>query len=931
MAKNCDFSLTSVMTRAGINLEANGVAAGIKGLYKTPVTGLTGLIYTPESASEDFFQLPILFQDKDDHSAGSLQGEMAVGSGLTSEITSDLFTPPARASMMEAQAYNKAWLAFSDLITPKSNPASPTPGMAVLNLKTLKYGDPAQALDPYGMKPVGWGWTKDTPVLVGEVAAPSRPNLNGHLFRCTQSGVTGDNEPAWPTTVGAPVVDGTAKWQEMTPTYGQLYPNNPLPDMGITSTPGGGSWPEIPPSGPFYWIYFQATYTTSAGETNFLNGRAFVAEAGGGPGDQTYHISLPTPPTPPAGYPGLTPSGWNLYIAFAPPGTAGVPNPAAFQKWNTTPLAFATPYAVTQQNQNGNPPQTDTSQIVGAGRVSGMVLEQTGATYTPGALFNGFNYVVKPRYVAVMFVNRNFSVSGFTEASVQQVFINVPGFPENIGNNGFTILAEQIPTGPENCIGRIIAFTELDGTIDGPFFWIGNFAPGPDYFAFPQTTLSNGIPESATFIGDNTTTTATFSFDDSYLIGQEFNDVTDRLRVIWPYNPVDIYYSESTDRMIQTGVVGFNGHWVSNAKDPETYYVDTSFIPTQSSDGERAICAREFRGTLYSLRERSGYIMTPISDNPNGWNVTKRWDKVGPCGPRAVDVCGRFMIFVHRSGIFRYSQEAPEPVKVSKELKYWWQTINWQAQETIWCAIDEEKHCVRIGVPVGNSTVPNQEIMIYYEEGWNMPIHFSTYSGKEISMDSARRYAIQDVQANLGLRIERNIPPQDQFDLGEEGILQLDSSFYTSQFMYASAGPDGTTQSITPGIWSDNGSGIDFQYETVAPPMMMTLRKIEGFNLNARGLGQLFPSFLAGRAMVTDWNPDGSPAKRSFELKCRAIDLVPNQSVGISRWAPAAKINERWRLRFTNGKVPGAWAELKYAALYSIPWSSGRGESELGG
>ena len=70
----------------------------------------------------------------------------------------------------------------------------------------------------------------------------------------------------------------------------------------------------------------------------------------------------------------------------------------------------------------------------------------------------------------------------------------------------------------------------------------------------------------------------------------------------------------------------------------------------------------------------------------------------------------------------------------------------------------------------------------------------------------------------------------------------------------------------------------------------------------------------------------GSP-KAQQEIKARDISLTPDQQVGISRLVPA-KFGERWRARFTNGKVADSWAELKYAVCYTIPMYSNRPESQ---
>jgi hypothetical protein len=1129
LARNCDFELTSVRTRNGINLQAGGVPAGIQALFKKPVTGLMGLTYTPEKDTESFFQLPLLYQTTDDDSSGSLQGEFVVGSGVTLPITSPLIILPAKAHMLGAQAYNKAWMAFSDLISPLG------PG-AVYNLQL-------NALDPYGMKPFGWVWLPNTPVFVGETCTPPVPGGNGHVYRCIADGVTGPAAPAFAVNYGGQFVDGTTAWEEKTPVIANRLESPVIPIIALaaggTFTPGdtvyivetfintiGETAASLPSSvvitpldtavsvtvpsaidatfppwmtelaGAYYPQQVRIYVAVSSSGPPPLSAYAYYAQVplGSGaalvlgpssgsppPSGNTARITpgqLPNPivaPSairdaqvvlswslagkPPAGvvYPvpsigtpvpqlvtfpidfagssgscgtnptrgGGSPPTFGIGPEFFTPfgvvriSTAGVfsfdtsgvapvlqkgqqmsvytpsPQDSTLSDVSLTFLGNATGLfpagrdvyvrqtylnvtgetkagpssSVINTNQNDgvlvtvpNPgnltytgigiyecdvptgaPEPDASSfsLVGFYQANDvLVIAQSatgkappptnqsgpGGAIAPDTATGGIGATQGYRYCGIQLLNRNQSLSGFTKASVVKAIIDQAGWQISVFNLG---------PGPSNIAARYASFSEADGTDAGPFFVIGDYAPGlPTNFVYPMTQLSADEPMSATIIPDNTTESATFNFSDEYLIAA--TSVTDRLRVIWPNPCVDMYYAPSTDRMIQTGVPGFNGHWVSLAADPESYYgADSSFVPTSSSAGERAICAREFRGVLYSLRERSGFTMQIANIDDLGnvtWDVQQRWSEVGPCGPRAVACCGRFMIFVHRSGIYKYDPENPKPEPVHKEIPRWWQSINWNAAQCVSVAIDEEKEVVRIQVPAGQSTVPNQEILLFYKEGWNTPIHFSTFASKEISMDMARRFAINDVCAFIGVRIERTIPnPQPNLE-GDEGIPLLEQSFYSSQFLYASSGPDGAVPAITPGVFHDGeapnqpGTGIDWQYETVAPPSTMAFSKIEGYVLNARGNGPLLSYLLAGRKQVTDWTSAG-PAEMKGIIRVRPIDLTPNNMVGDTRMVPS-KFGEAWRVRFTNGKVPDVWAELKNCILYSIPLSSGRPESQ---
>jgi hypothetical protein len=105
---------------------------------------------------------------------------------------------------------------------------------------------------------------------------------------------------------------------------------------------------------------------------------------------------------------------------------------------------------------------------------------------------------------------------------------------------------------------------------------------------------------------------------------------------------------------------------------------------------------------------------------------------------------------------------------------------------------------------------------------------------------------------------------------------------------------------------------------------MMGTVKIEGFVLNATGTGQIDASFLAARDMVTGQDDNGTTI-RSKELKVRPIFLTVNQNLGISRMLPA-KVNEFWRVRFTNGKRPDSSCSLKFMKVFVIPLSGSRGE-----
>ena len=81
--------------------------------------------------------------------------------------------------------------------------------------------------------------------------------------------------------------------------------------------------------------------------------------------------------------------------------------------------------------------------------------------------------------------------------------------------------------------------------------------------------------------------------------------------------------------------------------------------------------------------------------------------------------------------------------------------------------------------------------------------------------------------------------------------------------------------------------------------------------------------------MITGYDEQGEPI-RDFVIPVRPLDLNIVSTEGQSRMVPS-KISEKWRLRLTNGKVPDAWFNCKWIAMYTIPMFAAREESEVGG
>lgn len=78
--------------------------------------------------------------------------------------------------------------------------------------------DQARRVDRYGYLPDTLpGWAASTAYAGAALAVP--PVRNGHYYQATGAGTSGATEPAWPTTTGATVLDGTVTWQEVGRAY----------------------------------------------------------------------------------------------------------------------------------------------------------------------------------------------------------------------------------------------------------------------------------------------------------------------------------------------------------------------------------------------------------------------------------------------------------------------------------------------------------------------------------------------------------------------------------------------------------------------------------------------------------------------------------------------------------------------------------------
>lgn len=868
--RNSRHEMTAVQTRYGVNQQVGNAFFGLNMGTGFPVTGMNCFKYEGNGVAPDK-TVPLLFDQN-----GTLLMESPAGSGTLVPVTSTQVSPGAGLYMQADQTLNRAYMAFTNV----ANPSAASSVNAVLDLNT-------GILDPLSMRPVGQTWAPGTKYQVGEVVTPILISAGGNgqgvgrSYRASAitTGISANVEPVWPGD-GGNVVDGGVTWTENTLIFSNVIPSFDLLRVGFGavkviaaasgSSPNSGAIldSDVTHGAGGYAagrdVYCAATLVNNQGETNvilpavpsitntLLNDQLNTKLAG------TIRAWL-------AGLGGVAPTGWNLYVADVATGAAA-PVAAAYHKIAGGPfsLALNTQVNVNATGAGAAPPTANTATITLAGNVD-----------------------AGPRWAGVLYLNRNGYISGYGPAAVVQ---------NNIDIANFQLFFLNVAKGPPNTAARIIFITVAGGTSAGPFAYI------------PSADSLNGIPISATVINDNTTTTGTFNFVDTFLdellsTTANVTNFFDKLQV-----PAlrSVYYSKTLDRMIYLPYIAPSGAYISPKRDPETVLGSTGLFQCAETDGQNLMAIIDYNGIIIGLKEESGHEISPDASNPSNWDSVKRWDGKGPCGLRAWAMGTYFFVFVHRSGVYAYFGDKPE--RITKEIPKTWKRVNWAAAATIWAAIDEDTHEIKIGVPLDRATVPSHTLSCNFEESRNLdpPVHSTIYSrGKFISSAAARKWSIDDIPANQGARIKRTVlnPPA-----------QFDAATIQSQFWYASSFDSGVN-AMTPDIYTDNGNLIPWVNETACPGDALKLGRLGGAQALMTGQGSVGITVLAASVKSTQ---EGGVNNRQTEIRLKDAILSPGMTTDYKSGAKG--VNERFRLRFsTVGKAPGTWGRVMSATIYTNP------------
>ncbi|MGH9484546.1 MAG: hypothetical protein ACRD1F_05780 [Terriglobales bacterium] len=487
------------------------------------------------------------------------------------------------------------------------------------------------------------------------------------------------------------------------------------------------------------------------------------------------------------------------------------------------------------------------------------------------------NIAAGQRWGVVLFKNRAGSLS-------------IPSLPfQWTAAGGKEAVISGIPLGPASCIARVLAFTVAGGSEAGPYFYIED----------PQ--LVNGVNETVTVLDDNVSTSLTVNFDDDYLGASE--DASGQFRGMLLPSVQGVLFSQTTQRLLWWGDPAQPSTvYCSEPGDAGLYLGDTGFFQVAEGSGLKVTACFEFRNQLYVALERGLYLVTPNDGDPATWSITHISYSVGVCSPRALAVGTDFVFLVHSTGAYLFDGSTPQWISQellgpSRQAPGAWEKINWGASSQIWCAIDHDAKCVRLGCPTLANPVCDTIYKVSYFDGWEPGQRFSAFTAR-YHYFPGRRWSKDTIAASQAVTVRR---PQALPDF------PADRRFGEQQMLLASALANGAVYRLDPDRTDDDGAPFAWALTTGAFSASELLRRNRQ-GIEMAGLIQLRASGTA--AIRLEAVVDGNPP-----VSFGSVQLVAGSAASLQSLALAQ--GEAVSLRLS-----GAGGTMQLQALYAFMQST---------
>jgi hypothetical protein len=285
----------------------------------------------------------------------------------------------------------------------------------------------------------------------------------------------------------------------------------------------------------------------------------------------------------------------------------------------------------------------------------------------------------------------------------------------------------------------------------------------------------------------------------------------------------------------------------SRVNDPESYDGVQGLMIVAANDGQRITNAFVLRNNLYIVKERSLYVTADDGVNePALWAIQQVSNRVGTPSVHGVGMTDEAAVIAGQNGVFVFDGTPPQ--KISQEIQSdqrnlatglgaVWDQVNWNAGETIWVVLQEDRKRLLIGVPTGTATRPNSTLTMQFSYGSQSLVDVTEF---RVFRDAplARGWCPWTIAANCAAVVAR---PNGDFPL----VLGANDG-------------SGNILALSEGVYSDSGKLIPAYYAMYfangsslgLPPIQ---RKLFGYlRANLEGQGTLlacaFP--IANRAVV---------------------------------------------------------------------------------
>lgn len=382
----------------------------------------------------------------------------------------------------------------------------------------------------------------------------------------------------------------------------------------------------------------------------------------------------------------------------------------------------------------------------------------------------------------------NFPSSGTSNGLISQsAYQDVWGAPILLPNQSYTLVLRATATGDAGGQLNILIQSDatstiygeatiLEGSMNGTTLgWIS--AP---FFVPSTTTLAtmpqNIPPDTRIVIYRSGSDANTISIADAFIVNANSPVLTNQIRFSYPDDPF--------------GYDNENGYTaISTAPDP-------------------IVSLFKQRKYLYGLTTKDLLQTFDTGEVPAEWGFEIFAENCGGSGPNAVDSQSDVAWWLGQFGGQMFA--GSEPKKVTQEMQPDFDTINWTYRSVIDVAADPIQRVIYFTAPTGLSSVSDMIFTMNHrmvDPNVNImdPIHVSSYTGKMVATDLARKWSPWPVACNsLAMAYIENA----------DGELSQAMTFGLGQF--GPTGPDaietttGTTETILGTITPSNLTDVVF-------------------------------------------------------------------------------------------------------------------------